>query len=276
MKTKGGAEGSIARLYYGEGTSREVLPTLEDSVDCIVTSPPYFGLRDYCGNEEQSGSGQTLDEYIEDLVLTFRAKRKDLVGVPWRVALALQADGWWLRNDIIWAKPNPMPSSAQDRCTVSHEYIFMLAKSEKYYFDADAIREPLAESTLADPRLGATGTGRERYGEGAACPSGFTGANMLGANCRTVWRLKPNSYRGGHFAVFPEELPRRCMLAGCPRGGTVLDVFSGSGTTGKVALSEGRNYIGIDVNKEYLELAQRRVSPLLSDVVRDENQMEMF
>jgi len=315
-----GANGAIARLYYGEGASREILPTLAEKINCIVTSPPYFGLRDYCGNEQQTGSGQSLEEYIDDLVLTFRAarekleddgtlwlnlgdsyattsvnrnnlgdhshgvkgtipqgtKRKDLIGVPWRVALALQADGWWLRNDIIWSKPNPMPSSAQDRCTVSHEYIFMLAKSDKYYFNADAIREPLADSTLSDPRLGATGTGRERYGDNAACPSGFTGANLTGANCRTVWKLKPNSYHGGHFAVFPEELPRRCILAGCPEGGTVLDVFSGSATTGKVALANGRNYIGIDINKEYLELAQRRVSPLLADVIKNQNQMEMF
>ena len=320
FQVEGGASNAMAKLYYGEGTSLTVLPTLTSKVNCIVTSPPYFGLRDYCGNDTQTGAGQTLSEYIDDLVMTFRAardvlsddgtlwlnlgdsyatpsvnrnlladhshgvkgsipmgtKRKDLIGVPWRVALALQDDGWWLRNDIIWQKPNPMPSSATDRCTVAHEYIFLLAKSEKYYFNADAIREPLAESTLSDPRLGATGTGRERYGEGAACPSGFTGANMSGANCRTVWKLKPNSYHGAHTAVFPEELPERCILAGCPEGGTVLDVFSGSGTTGKVALAKGRNYIGIDVNADYLELAKRRVSPVSSDVVRDENQMEMF
>lgn len=309
-----------AELVYGEGPSSSVLLDGARKYDCIVTSPPYFGLRNYCDNEDQTGYNQTLSEYVEDLVHTFSVaraslsdegtlwlnlgdsyasrspnrnrvnpshdvgskkipdgfKEKDLIGVPWRVALALQSDGWWLRNDIIWVKPNPMPSSAKDRCTVAHEYIFMFAKQRRYYFDADAIRTPLAESTREDPRMGSTGTGRERYGEEASCPSGFAGANPLGANARTVWKLKPNCFLGEHFAVFPEELPEKCILAGCPEGGTVLDPFSGSGTTGKMALRLGRNYIGIDINEAYLETAMRRVSTTHSDTIKDEDQMELF
>ena len=324
---EGLSEDSGATLIYGEGSCLDVLKGMEETIDCIVTSPPYYGLRDYLGHPDQTGSDQTLDEYIQDLVEIFRearrllsdegtlwlnlgdsyanqganrnnissnyqigstqshgvtgsipsgTKKKDLIGVPWRVALALQKDGWWLRNDIIWHKPNPMPSSAQDRCTVAHEYIFLLSKSPTYYFNADAIREPLAESTLADPRLGSTGSGRERYGGDASCPSGFAGANPKGGNCRTVWKLKPNSYHGSHFAVFPEELPKKCIAAGCPPGGTVLDPFSGSATTGKMALKAGASYIGIDINSDYLEIAARRVSPVASDVIKDEQQMEMF
>lgn len=207
-------------------------------------------------------------------------KPKDLMGIPWRVALALQADGWWLRNDIIWAKPNPMPSSAQDRCTVAHEYLFLLTKSARYYYDADAIREPLAEATLADKRLGAVhDEPRERYGGQASCPSSFAGANPLGANRRTVWTITPNYYQGAHFAVFPEQIPERCILAGSRPGDLALDPFSGSGTTGKMALKHGRRYLGLDINKDYLELAARRVDPYQSDTPstgEDEGQMALF
>jgi DNA modification methylase len=321
-----------AKLIYGQGSARECLSYLSEKhdepfVDCIVTSPPYFGLRNYCDNDGQLGANQTLDEYIEALVdvlakarailkddgtlwlnlgdsyanqsanrnnisSTYKIgstqshgvtssipaglKKKDLIGVPWRVAFALQADGWWLRNDIIWHKPNPMPSSAQDRCTVAHEYIFLLSKSQRYYFNSDAIREPLAASTVADWRLGADRGKRERYGGQASCPSSFAGANPSGANARTVWKLKPNSYHGSHFAVFPEELPKKCIAAGCPPGGLVLDPFSGSGTTGKMALQLKRSYLGIDINADYLDLAKRRVSPLVADVVADDRQIEMF
>ena len=309
-----------AKLIYGDGASFDVLSSGNFSYDCIVTSPPYFGLRNYCDNEKQTGYQQTLDEYIDDLVRLFSVarenlsdsgtlwlnqgdsyatrspnrnrvnanhstgkrsipsglKEKDLIGVPWRVALALQADGWWLRNDLIWAKPNPMPSSAKDRFTVSHEYIFLFSKKARYYFNADPLRTPLAAATRADPRLGSTGTGRERYGEDASCPSGFAGANLKGANPRTVWKLKPNSFNGEHYAVFPEELPERCILAGCPEQGTVLDPFSGSGTTGKVALRLNRSYIGIDINESYLDTAINRVSPLTSDCRQSDDQMELF
>ena len=248
---------TVAHLFYGEGPSSDVLSSNDFKYECIVTSPPYFGLRNYCDNDGQTGYNQTLTEYIEDLVSTLRIareglsedgtlwlnigdsyasrsanrnrinpnhnvkktkvqdgyKEKDLMGVPWRLAFALQSDGWYLRNDIIWSKPNPMPSSAKDRCTVSHEYIFLFAKSRNYHFDADAIRTPLAASTRTDARLGSTGTGRERYGEQASCPSGFTGANPDGANARTVWSLKPNNFTGEHCAVFPEDsavFPLRC------------------------------------------------------------------
>ena len=309
-----------ASLIYGSGTSFSVLSNNDFLYDCIVTSPPYFGLRNYCDNDLQTGYNQTLDEYIDDLVRLFSLareklsesgtlwlnlgdsyatrspnrnrinsshdvqkrkipkglKEKDLIGVPWRVALALQADGWWLRNDLIWAKPNPMPSSAKDRFTVSHEYIFMFSNNKRYHFDPDPLRTPLAEATRQDPRLGSTGTGRERYGNEGSCPSGFAGANEKGANPRTIWNLKPNSFNGEHYAVFPEELPQRCILAGCPEGGTVLDPFSGSGTTGKMALKLNRNYIGIDVNESYLETAMRRVSPLTSDNCHNDDQMELF
>lgn len=309
-----------ARLIYGQGSAQEILQLSKFSYDCIVTSPPYFGLRNYCDNPEQTGYNQNLEDYIQDLVQTLSLardglveegtlwlnigdsyasrsanrnrinphhsverrviqkgyKEKDLMGVPWRLAFALQEDGWYLRNDIIWSKPNPMPSSATDRCTVSHEYIFMFAKSPHYHFDADAIRTPLAPATKADPRLGSTGTGRPRYADQASCPSSFAGANRIGANCRTVWKLKPNNFHGQHCAVFPEELPEKCILAGCPEGGTVLDPFSGSGTTGKVALRLGRNYLGIDINGDYQDVAQRRISPLHSDSPASPSQIEMF
>ena len=317
-----------ARLLYGYDVLEGLALLDDESVDCIVTSPPYWGLRNYEGNDRQIGSEGSPWEYIETMTEVFRnakrilkpsgtvwlnigdsyatrspnrnntvgmfkdrnydivpagkrsipigLKRKDLIGVPWRVAFALQSDGWWLRNDIIWSKPNPMPSPVTDRCTVAHEYIFLLSKCDSYYFDADAIREPLADKTVSDHRFGNTGKGRGRYGGQASCPSSFAGANPKGANARTVWKLKPNSYHGSHFAVFPEELPERCIKAGTKKGDTVLDIFSGSGTTGKVAMRLGRNYIGIDVNESYLELAERRVSLIHSDVIKDENQLEMF
>ena len=160
-------------------------------------------------------------------------KAKNLVGIPWKVAFALQADGWYLRQDIIWHKPNPMPESVQDRCTKSHEYIFLLTKSPKYFYDINAIREPLAAGSIEK-----------------------------GANKRSVWTITTKPYKEAHFATFPIELPTYCIKAGCPEGGVVLDPFMGSGTTGLAAQNEHKNYVGIDLNPEYIEIAERRLQQM--------------
>ena len=291
-----------AKLIYGQGSSEDVLkadPSLR--YDCIVTSPPYFNLRNYSDQDGEVGKDQTLDEYIDNLVMIFRAarenlsdegtlwlnigdsyagrtpnrnringnhnvlkrsipqglKEKDLIGTPWRLAFALQADGWWLRNELIWTKPNPMPSSIKDRFTVAHEQIFLFSKKKQYFFDADPLRTKILNPRRVDPRI--TNAPQEN-----------------GAHPRTVWNLKPNSFMGQHPAVFPEDLPKRCMLAGCPEGGTVLDPFSGSGTTGKEAITNKRNYIGIDINPDYLPIAERRVSIHMSDYQANDAQPELF
>jgi len=260
----------------------------DGSVHCCVTSPPYWGLRDY-GTDGQLGLESTPEEYVENMVKVFREvrrvlrddgtlwlnlgdsyynyrpmkkgdnrahafgterdcfrglpddnsgtkrgrvvaglKEKDLVGIPWRVAFALQADGWWLRSDIIWAKPNPMPESVRDRPTKAHEYIFLLTKAERYFYDADAV---------AEPSTGQNGT----------------------RNRRTVWTITTKPYPEAHFAVFPPELPEICIKAGCPEGGTVLDPFAGAGTTLMVALRLGRKSIGIEINGEYAKLSMKRI-----------------
>lgn len=318
------------------GDALESLKAMPDeSVDCVVTSPPYWGLRDYgtaswdggmpdcdhielgvrggvgeasskqvtsagasttyqyrktckkCGavrRDRQIGLERTPAEYVAKMVEVFREARrvlrkdgtcwlnlgdsycntngyaraqqeyqrqgrsdapandrnldalhdagfktKDLIGIPWRVAIALQDDGWYLRSDIIWSKPNPMPESVRDRPTKGHEYVFLLARNSKYWYDAEAIRE---ESR------------------------GIDGPTR---NARTVWEIAPNVYTKAHFATFPPELPRRCILAGCPQGGTVLDPFAGSGTTLATAIELGRNAIGIELNPSYAELIQERI-----------------
>jgi site-specific DNA-methyltransferase (adenine-specific) len=185
-------------------------------------------------------------------------KHKDLVGIPWRVAFALQADGWWLRQDIIWHKPNPMPESVRDRCTKAHEYVFLLTKSERYFYDAEALREPYAD-----------GVGKDRL----ACPKASVGrggneANRLrsefykngGRNRRSVWTVTTKPYSGAHFAVMPPDLVEPCIKAGCPEGGTVLDPFAGSGTTLAVAAELGRSGIGCELNPEYIALAEQRIA----------------
>jgi len=320
------------------GDCRSVLATMEaNSVQCCVTSPPYYGLRDYgtatweggdaacnhleaasCSTQNLSSNGgvghaykdtchkcgavrvdaqlgleKTHAEYVAKMVEVFAAVRrvlrddgtlwlnlgdsyawhsqgtypaetisggvggqsvnrqeglrgraglarhrntsaiefrsKELMGIPWRVAFALQADGWYLRQDIIWHKPNPMPESVKDRCTKAHEYLFLLAKSERYHFDADAMKEKAA-----------------------------TGDNGT-RNRRSVWSISPESHAGDHFAVMPTELVRPCVLAGCPVGELVLDPFSGSGTTGEVAVRHGRRYVGIELNPEYVAMAEKRI-----------------
>ena len=262
------------------GDCRNVLPTLPaGSVHCCVTSPPYFGLRDY-GHENQIGLERTPEAFVQELVEVFRGvrrvlrddgtlwlnlgdsynaynanrgastsisdwtagrghpthrrglttptlKNKDLIGIPWRVAFALQADGWYLRQDIIWHKPNPMPESVRDRCTKAHEYLFLLSKGARYHFDSEAIKEPATK--------GAT------------------------RNRRSVWSVTTKPFKGAHFATFPPDLIEPCILAGCPAGGTVLDPFMGSGTTAAVSLQHGRQFVGVELSPEYLELARRRV-----------------
>lgn len=205
-------------------------------------------------------------------------KTKDLIGIPWRVAFALQADGWYLRQDIIWHKPNPMPESVEDRCTRAHEYIFLLSKKPHYYYDHKAIKEPLAESSIGRAErkqklIDRTGVGTlgKQIKEGVNTDHGYAGL-ALGRNGKTgysedgkrnkrsVWTVNTRGYKGAHFAVYPEELITPCVLAGCPAGGTVFDPFTGSGTTAVVALKNGRNYIGTELNPEYVKIAEDRIA----------------
>lgn len=317
----------------------EQLRTLPDkSVHCCVTSPPYWGLRDY-GKPGQLGLEKTPEEFVAKVVEgfhevrrvlrddgtcwvnlgdsyarnggergggsrellhlegkqkrmlsvpdnTYGLKPKDLVGIPWRVAFALQADGWYLRADIIWHKPNPMPESVTDRPTKAHEYIFLLSKQERYYYDCEAVKEEVSGGAHA--RLKANGAnsrmileraaGKERSkpnpsrsnirklarpGIGVKNNTSFDEAMRVMPkmrNRRTVWTVATAAYKEAHFATFPPKLIKPCILAGCPSGGTVLDPFFGSGTTGQVSLELGRSCIGIDLSDEYLELAMDRTN----------------
>lgn len=320
------------------GDCREVLKNLPDChVNCCVTSPPYFGLRDY-GVDGQIGLEKTPDEYVGEMVSVFREvrrvlrddgtlwlnlgdsyagggghspnapssahsksgkygkalkeggikpqqwiKQKDLIGIPWRVAFALQTDGWYLRQDIIWHKPNPMPESVRDRCTKAHEYIFLMSKSARYYYDADAISEPAKETSIArlqqnisdqggsdrvpgktnGPMKACFGGRNKHAGYGTRLHSGREDEGLYlqnGVNKRSVWSVATTPYSGAHFAVFPEKLIEPCILAGCPEGGTVLDPFGGSGTTGRVAIKHRRNAILIELNDNYIELQRERTS----------------
>jgi DNA modification methylase len=299
---------------YG-GDCREVLASLSaDSVDCVVTSPPYWGLRDY-GNDGQLGLERTPEEYVANMVAVFAEVRrvlkpsgtcwlnlgdsyaanwrgggpdtasdkqlsnrgtvdfmgrspasglkpKDLVGIPWRVAFALQADGWYLRSDIIWSKPNPMPESVTDRPTKSHEYLFLLTKSAKYFFDADAVREAQVVSSQdeAEKRAGRYGRGYDKWEDRAGFRGngGAPSFNPAGRNIRSVWNIATRPYPGAHFAVFPPELPERCIKAGSPEHGLILDPFAGSGTVGMVANRLSRRAILIDLNPEYLKQQMKR------------------
>lgn len=299
-------------VYIGD--ARSVLKSIPaDSVHTCVTSPPYFGLRNY-GVDEQIGLEQTPEEYIEKLVEVFREVRrvlrndgtlwlnmgdsyatrsgsqpprntrnscghtekrvppgykyKDLIGVPWMLAFALRADGWYLRQDIIWHKPNAMPESVKDRCTKCHEYVFLLTKSPRYYFDFDAIKEPVAESTKGRKPCDFGGAKGRSYTPKKGDPNYRNGSEQWGRtwkysndkrNKRTVWTIATRPYKGSHFAVFPEALVEPCILAGAPLGGVVLDPFAGSGTTGVVAKKTGRNFIGIEVNPKYRDLAVSRI-----------------
>ena len=279
-----------------------------------VTSPPYYGLRDY-GHDGQIGLEETPEEYIAAMVEVFRCvwdvleddgtlwlnigdsyynyrpgqgqrqgkqsissqkfseveichkrglkldglKEKDLIGIPWMLAFALRADGWYLRQDIIWHKPNPMPESVQDRCTKAHEYIFLMSKSQKYYYDIDSIKEDAHTTDTSDrnrdeSRLNNT-PGRTRM-------AGLTTNHYEKKNKRSVWTVTTKPYEGAHFAVFPSDLIEPCILAGAPVGGIVLDPFMGSGTTAQVAQSLGRQYLGCELNPDYEALQTSRVSQL--------------
>lgn len=269
----------------------EALRTLPDSCcRTCITSPPYYGLRDY-GADGQIGLEDAPDQYIENLVKIFREVRrvlkddgtlwvnigdsytqKNLNGIPWLLAFALKADDWILRQDIIWHKPNAMPEQTTDRCTKSHEYIFLLSKQRRYYFDAEAIKEPAVG-------YGPDGTGRRRgnstsfRGGGAYTHDraqnnsatvereshGLTPNESGKRNRRSVWTIATRPYKGAHFATFPEELVRPCILAGSRPGDTVLNPFAGSGTTGAVAEQEGRDFIGIEINPDYCEIIRQRL-----------------
>lgn len=280
------------------GDALEVLRSLPDAlVDCIVTSPPYFQQRDYEGNPEQVGSEDSPAEYVERLTAIFREARRTLkptgslwlvigdkyvanrqLGMPWRVALSLMDDGWILRADVIWHKPNAMPSSVKTRPTVDHEYVFFFTRSPDYYYNADAIREPHVTFSAESRMRG----GRRHFGVRGGTPeAGKNGGTSnlhdgrwdqafhpLGRNKRTVWSIPLSKFRGAHFAVFPEALVRTCLLAGSPVGGVVLDPFLGSGTTAVVAASLGRRYLGIDCVPEYCELARQRLAQTHSPTLR--------
>ncbi len=301
----------LNRCHFGD--CLETLRQMPDGlVQTCVTSPPYFGLRDY-GHAGQIGLEPTPDEFVAKLVTVFREvrrvlrddgtlwlnigdsynaagrtghgtrvgykqgsnrasstgadacrpsvaglKEKDLIGIPWRVAFALQADGWYLRQDIIWHKPNPMPESVRDRCTKAHEYIFLLSKKETYYFDAEAMKEP---SVTNDPRRPYTSKGakdldgRSERKSGQARDKG----DFSLRNKRSVWTVTTKPFKGAHFATFPTELIEPCILAGAPAGGIVLDPFFGSGTTGQVAQALGRQFIGIELNEAYKPLQDERL-----------------
>lgn len=286
-----------------QGDAIKQLQKLDDkSINTCITSPPYWGLRNYNDEEKQLGMEDTPKEFVDNLVKVFREvkrvlrddgtvwlnlgdsycssrpmgtsgnsdnvgnaykkhresfdfgrtgktskvgtneyrgrgkavdglKMKDLIGIPWRVALALQQDGWYLRQDIIWHKPNPMPESVKDRCTKAHEYIFLLSKSSKYYFDNEAIKED--------------------------CVTQSKHTNKK--NKRSVWTVSTKPFKGAHFATFPMDLIEPCVLAGCPQDGIVLDPFAGSGTTGIVAINNKRNACLIDLSSEYIEIAKKRI-----------------
>ena len=192
-------------------------------------------------------------------------KSKDMVGIPWRVAFALQAQGWWLRSDIIWHKTNPMPIPVNDRPTSCHEHIFLLSKSKIYHYDKDAILEPLKNPTRKDPTTSAGFGGnkhtnnKDKTLNNAYSGTPYDATKLKGKNKRDVWTIATNGYKGAHFAVYPPKLIEPCILAGCPDGGTVLDPFSGSGTTGVVALNNNKKYIGIELNPEFAELSHQRI-----------------
>ena len=297
-----------ARVKVGDNL--KTIKSLPDkSVQTVVTSPPYWGLRDY-GEDEQLGLEPKPDDFIENLCRVFdevwrvlkddgtiwvnlgdsySAQRwtgsgkgqamnknndghrdinpikesglpdKNLVGIPWKFAFAMQARGWYLRQDIIWSKPNPMPESVRDRCTKSHEYIFLMTKQPKYYYDNEAIKEDAiwAEEKRAGQgrlnyqgkRQGVEGTGQEAF------------VSIVDKrNKRSVWTINVKAYREAHFATYPPELVTPCILAGSKEGDIVLDPFSGSGTTGEVALKHGRNYIGLELNPDYAVLSERRLT----------------
>jgi len=205
------------------------------------------------------GKDRGASEYVIDRKIPKGLKPKDLVGIPWMFAFAMQDRGWYLRQDIIWAKPNPMPESVTDRCTKSHEYVFLLSKQPKYFFDNKAIREPATTKPTMRDRSKENyqnSVPGGRFGEGER----MSGSDDLMKNKRSVWTVSTNGYKEAHFAVYPPALIEPCILAGSAEGDTVLDPFSGSGTTGEVALKNGRNYVGIELNPDYAALSEKRIN----------------
>ena len=304
-----------------QGDALEVLKSLPDeTVQCCITSPPYYGLRDY-GAAGQIGLEASPEEFVAKLVETFREVRrvlksdgvcfvnlgdsyaggagrwggsnglsekqatndgsltqipvarkwhhetikpKDLIGIPWRFAFAAQDDGWYLRQDIIWHKPNPMPESVKDRCTKAHEYIFMLTKSPKYYFNNEAIKEPAISA--GQKRGGGKKYSSDEAGESFGRKEGQRldqyGVSPDYKNKRSVWTVATKSYKEAHFATYPESLVEPMLLAGSRKGDIILDPFNGAATTGLVALRNQRRYIGVELNPEYIALSERRLKNL--------------
>ncbi|UUO06478.1 site-specific DNA-methyltransferase [Blastopirellula sp. J2-11] len=259
----------------------------DEFIDAVVTSPPYFQQRDYSG-DDQIGLEKTPAEYVERLVTLFAQVRRtlkptgslwvvlgdkyvggELLGMPWRFALAMKDAGWILRSDVIWQKPNAMPSSVKTRPTTDHEYVFFFSKSKEYYYNADAIREPHVTFSENSRMKGGRRHFHQRGGTPEAGKNG--GSSNLhdarwdqafhpqGRNKRTVWSISLSKFREAHFAVFPEKLVETCLLATCPEGGVALDPFMGSGTVGVVARKLGRHYLGVDQSAEYCEMARRRL-----------------
>ena len=295
------------------GDCRETLKEFDEKARMCVTSPPYYGLRDYGGEDNQIGQEQTPEEYIEQMVQVFREvrnvltddgtcwvnlgdsyynyrpgkaypkqtvasnrqdlpeyspkrgtklkglKEKDLIGIPWMFAFAMRADGWYLRQDIIWHKPNPMPESVKDRCTKSHEYIFLFSKSKNYYYDHESIKE----KAVGERWGGNTPINMNNTKDNDNQFSGLTRERRMvydKKNKRSVWKVRTKPYKGAHFAVYPPELIVDCIKAGSKEGDIVLDPFMGSGTTAMVAKSLGRDYIGCELHEDYGNLIQKRVS----------------
>jgi DNA modification methylase len=261
-------------LHHGDALEvARTLPT--GSVNCIVTSPPYYHQRDY-GDPAQYGQEATVAEYVERLRALFAEcrrllandgtlwlnlgdtyeKNKNLLGIPWRVAIALQDDGWILRNDNIWSKIG-MPESVTDRLAVRHEHIFLFAKSPSYYFNLDAIRGKHATSSIARQNASRKNPSNvtKNLARQGGMSKGMRELNPKGSNPGDVWNINTDSFHDAHFATFPVQLPQRCILAGCKPGGTVLDPFHGSGTTGSATGRAGCRYIGIDIKAEYLKLS---------------------
>ena len=290
------------------GDCRETLKEFDEKARMCVTSPPYYGLRDYGGEQNQIGQEQTPEEYIDEMVKVFRLVRdcltddgtlwlnigdsyynyrkdgcipkqtfsnsrqdlpittprrsnklqgykdKDLIGIPWMLAFALRSDGWYLRQDIIWHKPNPMPESVRDRCTKSHEYIFLLSKNKNYYYDNEAIKEPAKDWGTRDRTNGKY----HNEGTGLQPHSGLTKSYPT-KNKRSVWSVTNKPYREAHFATYPPDLIEPCIKAGSQVGDIILDPFMGSGTTAAVAKSLGRDYIGCELHEDYGNLIEKRV-----------------
>ena len=242
-------------LSCGRSLQRYALASVHKAACNCGTSEPASGLHN-------SGMGAWGSAYPYSTTKSLKAK--DLIGIPWRVAFALQADGWYLRQDIIWAKPNPMPESVRDRCTKAHEYVFLLSKGPRYYFDSEAIKEPMAESSIPRLRQNVAAQAGSARANGGAKTNGTMKAvgNGETRNRRSVWTVTTKPFKGAHFATFPPDLIEPCILAGCPVGGTVLDPFGGSGTTAGVALKHGRNAILCEMNPDYAALVKARVDSI--------------